>query len=67
MMSDFDGEMARRLAALRADGLWRELRRVETPQSPRLRIGGQTLLNFASNDYLGLANDPAVQIGRAHV
>ena len=61
MMSDFDGEMARRLAALRADGLWRELRRVETPQSPRLRIGGQTLLNFASNDYLGLANDPAVR------
>ncbi|HNZ75335.1 MAG TPA: 8-amino-7-oxononanoate synthase [Verrucomicrobiota bacterium] len=61
MMNDFDGEMARRLAALRADGLWRELRRVETPQSPRLRIGGQTLLNFASNDYLGLANDPAVR------
>lgn len=61
MLSDFDGEMARRLAALRADGLWRELRRVETPQSPRLRIGGQTLLNFASNDYLGLANDPAVR------
>lgn len=61
MMNDFDGEMTRRLAVLREAGLWRELRRVDSPQSPRIRIGGRTLLNFSSNDYLGLANEPALR------
>jgi 8-amino-7-oxononanoate synthase len=46
---------------LREQGLYRELRRVDTPQSPRIEIGGKTLLNFSSNDYLGLANDPALK------
>ncbi len=53
--------MARRLAALREEGLWRELRRVDSPQSPRIKIGGKALLNFSSNDYLGLANEPALR------
>ena len=60
-MSDLDRELAERLAALRDQGLFRELRRVDTPQSPRLEIAGQTLLNFSSNDYLGLANEPALK------
>jgi 8-amino-7-oxononanoate synthase len=60
-MNSFDDELNRRLAALRDQGLHRELRRVDSPQSPHIQIGGKTLLNFSSNDYLGLANDPILK------
>ncbi|HET7623930.1 MAG TPA: pyridoxal phosphate-dependent aminotransferase family protein [Verrucomicrobiae bacterium] len=60
-MNSFDGELNRRLDALRAQGLRRELRRVDSAQSPRIEIGGKPLLNFSSNDYLGLANHPALK------
>jgi len=60
-MSDFDCELTGRLAALREQGLYRELRRIASPQSPRLELDGKTLLNFSSNDYLGLANDPTLK------
>jgi 8-amino-7-oxononanoate synthase len=59
--NSLDGELSRRLAALREQGLYRELRRVDSPQSARIQIGGRTLLNFGSNDYLGLANEPALK------
>ena len=49
------------LEALREQGLRRELRRVDSPQSPRIQIGGETFLNFSSNDYLGLSNHPALK------
>jgi hypothetical protein len=60
-MNPFDDELNRRLAALGAQGLRRELRRVDSPQDPRIVIGGKTFLNFSSNDYLGLANHPALK------
>src|SRR5277367_1869552 len=60
-MNPFDEELNQRLEALRKQGLRRELRRVDSPQSPRIKIGGKTFLNFSSNDYLGLANHPALK------
>src|SRR5665213_1575334 len=57
----FDEELLSRLDRLRDECLYRELRRVASPQSPRIQIDGKTLLNFSSNDYLGLSNDPALQ------
>ena len=60
-MAAFDQELKTRLEAIREQGLLRELRRVDSPQSPRIEIGGRTLLNFSSNDYLGLANHPALK------
>lgn len=57
----FDGELNQRLAALREQGLYRELRRIDCAQSPRIQFNGQALLNFSSNDYLGLANEPALK------
>jgi len=60
-VSSFDEELNRRLAALRQQNLLRELRRVDSPPGTRIRIDGRTLLNFSSNDYLGLANDPILK------
>ena len=60
-MSLFDQELERRLAALREQGLGRCLRRVDSPQATRIRLNGRELLNFSSNDYLGLANHPALK------
>ncbi len=57
----FDAELQPRLTAIRGQGLLRGLRRVDSPQGARIQIGGQTLLNFSSNDYLGLANDPRLK------
>jgi 8-amino-7-oxononanoate synthase len=57
----FDEELNRRLAALREQNLFRELRRVDSAQGPHIQIGGGTFLNFSSNDYLGLANHPALK------
>jgi 8-amino-7-oxononanoate synthase len=48
------------LAALKAKGRYRSLRRVSGPQEAEIVIGGERRLNFSSNNYLGLANHPAV-------
>jgi len=60
-VSSLDAELGRRLEAVRQQNLLRELRRVDSPQGARVSIGGKTLLNFSSNDYLGLANHPALK------
>ena len=54
-------ELNARLAALRQQGLYRELRRVDSPQATRVQLAGQSLLNFSSNDYLGLTGHPALR------
>ena len=51
-------ELQSDLDALKDQGLYRFRRRLDTPQGPVVRIQGRELLNFCSNDYLGLANDP---------
>ena len=65
-MVSLDDDLNRRLAALREQGLYRELRRVDSPQSARITIGGKTFLNFSSNDYLGLANEPSLKSAATH-
>jgi 8-amino-7-oxononanoate synthase len=40
--------------------LLRRLRKVEAVEGTRIQIDGKTLVNFASNDYLGLAQHPAL-------
>lgn len=48
-------EIQPQLDQLRAEGLWRELRVMDSPQGPLLEHEGKTYVNFSSNDYLGLA------------
>ena len=54
----FTSTLERTFARLRDQGLWRRRERRQSPQGPSVQVDGQTLLSFASNDYLGLANDP---------
>ncbi|MFC5050311.1 8-amino-7-oxononanoate synthase [Rubritalea spongiae] len=49
------------LAELESASLKRNLRPVDSPQLPHFKVNGETLLNFASNDYLGLANHPSIK------
>ncbi len=54
----FTSTLERTFARLRDRGLWRRRERRQSPQGPSIQVDGQTLLSFASNDYLGLASDP---------
>lgn len=49
------------LEALSARGLRRFLEPLESAQGPLVRVGGETLINFSSNDYLGLAASPTLR------
>jgi 8-amino-7-oxononanoate synthase len=52
---------AKDLEALRAHFLERHLREITGAQGPEVEIGGRRLINFSSNDYLGLANNPRLR------
>lgn len=52
--------LAPALSERRATHRYRYRRVLETPQLPELVVDGKSYLAFCSNDYLGLANHPAV-------
>ena len=49
-----------KLASRRAQGLYRQRNIVTSPQGVFVRIDGEQLLSFCSNDYLGLAGDERI-------
>ncbi len=53
--------IASELNALEAASLLRKCRVVDSPQQPEVALTGRRLLNFSSNDYLGLAADPLLR------
>ncbi len=46
------------LANLREQGLYNNIRTISSPQGAWLVVDGKRVLNFCSNNYLGLADDP---------
>lgn len=48
------------LKSLQTSGLYKRERRIETPQGATIRVGGKDVINFCANNYLGLANHPAI-------
>lgn len=60
-MNPFEHELQNELDGLRATGLERSLRRVTAVQSAEVTLDGGALVNFSSNDYLGLAGHPALR------
>jgi 8-amino-7-oxononanoate synthase len=49
------------LRQLAASGLLRSLRPLDSPAGVQITREGRRLMNFASNDYLGLARDPEIE------
>ncbi|MDD5275503.1 MAG: 8-amino-7-oxononanoate synthase [Methylovulum sp.] len=52
--------LSQKLDTLKKQGLYRSRRNIDSPQGIHLQLEGKSVVNFCSNDYLGLANHPAV-------
>ncbi|MEN9478848.1 MAG: hypothetical protein RLZZ298_243 [Pseudomonadota bacterium] len=52
--------LSKELAAIESAGLTRRRRMLESSCGRLVTVDGKKLLNFASNDYLGLANNPEI-------
>jgi glycine C-acetyltransferase len=53
-------QLADELAALRADGTYKTERELSSPQGGTVAVGDVPLINLCSNNYLGLADHPAI-------
>jgi glycine C-acetyltransferase len=57
-MTDKTAFIRDEVQALKDQGLYNTIRTIEGPQGAHLTVNGREVLNFCSNNYLGLANDP---------
>src|SRR5919202_224213 len=53
--------ITRELDSLKQQGLYNNIRTIDSPQGAWLTVDGKRVLNFCSNNYLGLANDPRLR------
>jgi glycine C-acetyltransferase len=52
--------MRGQLDDLQAHGLYKRERQLQGPQGSAIRVAGREVINFCANNYLGLANHPAI-------
>ncbi len=52
------------LEAMKRDGLYGNIRTIESPQGAWVKIAGKDYINLCSNNYLGLCNEPRL-VGRS--
>jgi len=60
MYATLQEQLTNDLETLRTEGLYKAEAPISTPQSARIAVGDQWLLNFCANNYLGLADHPAM-------
>ena len=60
-MKNFEEQLVSEIKSIRGSELWRELRCIGSNQGSRVEYNGEKLINFSSNDYLGLAAHPALE------
>src|SRR5476649_86919 len=61
MLEEFDQQLANTLAEIRSQGLYKTERVITSPQDAKIEIvGGKRVLNMCANNYLGLADHPAL-------
>ena len=60
MYGDLKNQLKAELYEIRAAGLYKGERVIDTPQSARVSVGKRSVLNMCANNYLGLANHPEV-------
>src|ERR1043165_3925327 len=61
MTTSFQQHISAQLADIRAAGTYKRERVIVTPQGTSIRVSdGRPVLNFCANNYLGLAQHPAV-------
>jgi glycine C-acetyltransferase len=60
-MTQFLDDIRTRLSDIEASGLWKREEVIASPQSAHIRLaGGAEMLNLCANNYLGLADHPAI-------
>jgi glycine C-acetyltransferase len=52
--------LATEIAGLKAKGLYKAERRIDSPQAATIMVNGREVVNFCANNYLGLANHPEI-------
>lgn len=60
MYGKLKSQLQSELAEIRAAGLYKGERVIDTPQAARVSVGERSVLNMCANNYLGLASHPEV-------
>jgi glycine C-acetyltransferase len=60
MNESFVQRLASEIEDIKAAGLFKSERIIESPQGPEIIVGGKKVLNFCANNYLGLSSHPRV-------